>query len=253
MKITIKKKLLRLVGCFMSFSNESHLFIIAQARSGSSLLMHILCSNDEILGFGEEFTIFKNEDDLNNSAHYIRLKNFDFFKPYKYLAHQITANNRTPNIELLAKKNVKNIILVRNPESVIKSMSSIAKKNYADSSEKEIINYYINRLKFQKSLFNNLPEESRLLLRYEDLLSNSETALNELADFLKLKTPLKSKYKLQKFTQISGDPSIHILSGSIKPTPEYNLEINSNLLKIADLEYQTFFQDIKNYNERKNE
>ena len=76
-------------------------FILSHMRSGSSLLEHILSSNDEIMGFGEQNRIYKNFFDLKKMEFYIRKKQRLFFNNVKYSVDQILHNQYTPNLSLL--------------------------------------------------------------------------------------------------------------------------------------------------------
>ena len=55
MKNFIKNILISLWSPFKPKKNQFFLFIMRLPRSGSSLLMHILESNNELIGYGEYF------------------------------------------------------------------------------------------------------------------------------------------------------------------------------------------------------
>ncbi len=74
MKNFIKNILISLWKPFSPNPNQDYLFIMGHPRSGSSLLMHILESNDEIIGFGEYFTKYKDSKSLLKSEFDIRRK-----------------------------------------------------------------------------------------------------------------------------------------------------------------------------------
>ena len=231
---------------FFYNEKQTHIYIIAQARSGSSLLMHLLCSNSKIIGFGEEFTVFENKKAVSFSTFNIKFKQSKLFKKYKYIAHQVTSNLRTPNRELLSKNNNKIIVLVRHPKNVIKSMIAIANSKNKKITQEEIASYYINRLDFQKKLMLNVSKKSCCLICYEDLILEPEIELKKISTFLNLKKPLSNNYSLQKFTQISGDPSNNIIQGKIFKTNEHPYKLDIHLFEQTLTAYSNFISDFKN-------
>jgi hypothetical protein len=225
---------------FFQKRNQKQLFLMGHPRSGSSLLMHILTSNNEIIGFGEYFTVYHSHSDLINTEFDIRRKRKKLFKNYFYIANQILHSSRTPNLNIL--KNVKIIFLIRNPIEALSSSAILSKKKKGVINKEEIVNEYIQRLKFFIKLFPLLDKDQWIFITYEDLTENTNTTLNDLNQFLNLKASLSSSYDLQKFTQISGDPSINITKGTIIKTKS----------KLIDFEDIQLLKAKKVYNEAHN-
>ena len=222
-----------------------NLFLLGHARSGSSLLMHILTNNDEILGFGEYHTSYKTKEDLLKAAFDIRRKNNCYYTQKKYIANQINDQNRTPNLDLLIKEKIKIIILIRQPPKALSSMFLYAKKAGFPMEKEAVVRYYIHRLQYFFEIASQLPAENWTFVTYEDLLENTTATLQQLSEFLDLKNPLTQVYKKQKYTQISGDSSENILQGKIIKTTSEQVDFEDKLLDLATETYQKTLKEIE--------
>ncbi len=221
MKSKIKNIAFTIWSLFNKNNKQNHLFLLAHPRSGSSLLMHILTTNNQIAGFGEYLTKYKTEKDLKKASFDIRRKSGTLFSKVTFVANQVNHQSVTPTIKLLQKETVKVIFLIRNPEETLSSIAVLSKNKNRNLSQKEITSIYTERLQNLIYLAKNLPKEKYCFLTYNELVNNSEKTLERLSIFLELKTPLSKKYRLKKFTQKWGDPSQNITRGTIfKTNPE---------------------------------
>jgi len=207
--------------------NSQPIFIMAHMRSGSSLLEHILSSNPEIIGAGEQSRIYTTNTDLKKGEFFIRRINHTFFKVSKYTTDQVLHKKFTPNLDLLRSNAVKVVFLIRSPEETISSIEKLGgpyginEKNEFSSSE-----YYKNRLKYLVNLSSHISEENQIFITYEELVSETEHVLKKLSDFLELKTILKKEYRVKTTTGKSGDTSKNIKKGTIINTKKSLIEID---------------------------
>jgi len=207
--------------------NSQPIFIMAHMRSGSSLLEHILSSNPEIFGAGEQSRIYATSTDLKKGELLIRRINNTLFKPYKYSTDQILHKKYTPNLDLIRSNTIKVVFLIRNPEETISSIEKLGgpygiyEKNAFSSSE-----YYINRLEYLVNLSSQIPERNQIFITYEELVTETEHTLKKLNSFLELKTVLKKEYNVKQTTGKFGDTSKNIKEGTIINTKKKLIKID---------------------------
>lgn len=237
MKNFIKNILISLWKPFSPNPNQDYLFIMGHPRSGSSLLMHILESNDEIIGFGEYFTKYKDSKSLLKSEFDIRRKSNQLFKKCKFIVNQVNHHSVTPNLKVVISKTNKHLLLIRNPEDTLSSMIKLSDSVNQPMSQEAVTAIYIERLEYLKKMTNLIDPLNWVFICYDDLLNNSEENLKNLTNFLALKKPLKKEYQLKIFTQKWGDPSKNITKGEIFKPPSDKVKIEAELLKRASKVY----------------
>lgn len=196
-------------------------------RSGSSLLMHLLVSHEELLGIGERNVVFQKPRDLSKLELISRWKYRQLFSNQKYFVDQINHNKFTPYHSLWNEYPIQIIFLVRNPSESISSLLNLSKQHYNDKWSLEMAeNYYTNRLLGMQQIYDSITvKTSALCIQYEELISDPEKELVRIQSFLALKNSIKSSYELFDFSRKSGDPSAQILEGKI-------IKTNKNLHKI---------------------
>jgi len=214
-------------------------------RSGSSLLMHILTANKGVLGFGEYFTIYRDATDLLKAEFDIRRKAAKPFNNYLYIANQVLHSSRTPNLDLIISENIKLLFLIRSPKEALSSMAVITKNKKGKVVKAEIVNEYVVRLNDISKIAATIDAKQWIFISYEDLLHRTDASLHKISHFLSLREPLKSSYSLQKFTQISGDPSANIKRGKIVATNSKQIHFDEKLMHLATAAYQNTLHSIK--------
>ena len=238
MKKAIKHILCFLWKPFFQKKEQKQLFLMGHPRSGSSLLMHILTSNSEIVGYGEYLIKYTHPKSFDLAEFDIRRKAGELMGSFQYIANQINHHSITPNQELLKSKNVKFIVLVRKPEETLSSIFLLSEKKQKLMSQNDITKMYIERLEYLSTFIKTLDRTQWVFTTYEALLNDKEKELEKLSVFLDLKKPLTSNYQLKPFTQIWGDPSENIKKGAIFKTNSKQIPWDKNLLKEAEVIYE---------------
>ena len=249
-KRIIKKLLLFLWESVTPNEGQDYLLLMGHPRSGSSLLMHILTSNKEIVGFGEYLIKYEKYHDFRKAEFDIRRKANRLFKKYKFVVNQINHHSITPNLELLKSDKMKLIILVRQPEETLSSMYMLSESVNKSMSQDAIVSVYIERLHHLNQIIKNLDASQWTFVTYEDLITDTNQQLQRLSVFLNLQQSLTSSYELKKYTQIWGDPSENIKRGVIFKTDSKQMQFDEVLLFKANKTYQntlSFLQDQKKY------
>ena len=231
-------------------SKPDVVFILSHMRSGSSLLEHILTSNEQILGFGEQNRIYKQDSDFLQMEIFIRWNLKKMFKNTKYVVDQVLHNEYTPDLTLFKNDQIKLIFLLRNPIETISSIENLGGYPY-NINNKGVYNsikYYVNRLNELMIISNSIPNISQFFLTYSDLVNNPDLTLKSLDMFLKLKTPLKKEYKLKRSTGKLGDRSEYIKTGEITSTTKKLIQLNNESLEKLKTIYDKT-NDYFNFNE----
>lgn len=197
-KWRIAGPILKAVYANIIFRNTKPLFVLGCMRSGSTLLSHILMSHPEIFGVGESHVVWRDHKSLHDvMAEALRLRR-ELPAPRKYLLDKILHSHLTPNLDALtAIKGTRIIVLLRRPPENIASISKIINAGGVPVACEE----YCGRMKDLDLILKSLENPVCLLVEYERLVSEPETVLHEVQDFLDLSTPLDQRYKL---TRVSG-------------------------------------------------
>ena len=192
-------------------------------RSYSSLLCHVLGSHREISGYAELHDYYSRKIHLLKLRYAVyRINNNRLDGRYvldKVLHNYLISEN------ILNRDDVKIIFLLRNPEDTIKSIIKMKKIN----SGKDISNvadYYIKRLNYIEEYVKMIDRET-LFIQSEKIIEDTSMVLNKLKNWLELKTKLKPKYSIFKYTgkPVYGDPSNVILTGEIKNQISHHSDI----------------------------
>lgn len=229
----IKKILLKAWAKLNPTSKPDVVFILSHMRSGSSLLEHILTSNEQILGFGEQNRIYEQDSNLIQMEVFIRWKLKKMFKNSLYVVDQVLHNEYTPNLSILKKDRMKFIFLLRTPIETISSIENLGGFPYSVNNKGlyNSINYYVDRLNELMLISKNIPKSSQFFLTYNDLINNPDLTLQNLDRFLGLKTPLKKEYKLKRSSGKFGDRSEYIKKGEITSTTKNYIQLNNESLE----------------------
>lgn len=225
------------------------IFIMAQARSGSSLLEHIISSNKEILGAGEQRRIYRNKYDIKKMELWARKWNRKIFNPYTYVVDQVLHNTLTPNSNLLTNSSTKIIFLIRKPEESIASIDYVAKDyNKNNLQPFNASKYYKERITYLVNTSKQIPKKNQFFLTYHDLVYNTNSTLKKLSVFLNLKTPLTKNYKTKKNTTRFGDPSNNIKKGTVFITEKKEIKLDCILKMELDKIFNEACIHFKNNN-----
>ncbi|MBV1922556.1 MAG: sulfotransferase [Flavobacteriaceae bacterium] len=247
MKNLLKNLLCSVWKTLFQKKNQKHLFLMGHPRSGSSLLMHILTSNNEIAGFGEYLIKYNDSKSFDLAEFDIKRKSKSLFKSIKWVANQVNHHSITPEIELLNSKDIKLIILLRKPEETLSSIFLLAERKQKPMSQNDITKMYVERLNYFSLLINKVDRSQWLFLTYESLLSEKEIALKKLSDFLEIKEMLSPKYQLKQYTQVWGDPSENIKKGAIFKTNSKQIPWDKKLLEEANKVYENTISNLLHF------
>lgn len=183
-------------------------------RSGSSLLVHLLNSHDEIVGYGETQNIYSGIEDFGAATIKILRHLRKLPDDKAYVMDKVLHRGLVAGKEVLTHPAVKIIFLIREPEMALSSMM----KNKVTKSADEAVRHYFTQLEWINSIFREIPLDRWSYLTYSELLNNTSTVFNRIENLLNLSTPLTENYSTTKYTGVRGigDSSSHIENGKIK-------------------------------------
>lgn len=225
----------------IQFSNSKYLFILSHMRSRSSVLSHILGSNEGICGYREMHKSYVNYKDVVNMKATLKEEFKDEIEG-RYLLDKILHNNQEISRKVIDITNPKFIFLLREPESTIKSIikMGITRGNDLYKNPKDATNYYCSRLN-RLSELAEVQNRDFIFVDSDDLVKKTDSVLSSLTGWLGLESPLTSDYKIFNNTgkPSHGDPSKNILGGKLMKTGGHpEIEIPSQLLQEANVSYE---------------
>jgi hypothetical protein len=220
-------------------------FIMGHMRSGSTLLMHILISNPELIGCGERNVPYRSADDLDKLEIAARRSQSSLFRRVSYVVDQINHDEFTPVPDLFNAERVRCIFLIRQPEEAIHSLLRLTQPSSDPWSVERAIDYYVGRLE-SLSVFRQRVGGRAIALTYSELVDQVPETLKRLSSFLSLTSPLEPEYSMQTFTGRRGDTSERIRSGRIaRGTFEAAFPMSDSQRRKLNQAYQSSLADLR--------
>lgn len=199
------------------------IFLMSHMRSGSSLLTHILCSNPEIIGYGETQIKYHSEQDIQTLLHKVYNRNVQELTRFKtlkafemshtYLLDKVLHGN-IRDLQILKKIPTKSIVLIREPDRTLHSILDIR----SHWTEEKALDYYEHQLQHLIDCTKFVSDPSCfLLVTYQQLIEDTPRVLNIFQAFLETEEKFSEHYRVNKTTGQAGigDPVGHIKAGTI--------------------------------------
>lgn len=223
------------------FYNGNYVFIISHMRSRSSLLSHILGSNEEIVGYREFHQSYNNMQDLKRLRMKILFDTKETFSA-RYVLDKILNNNCELSDEILHMNNIKFIFLLREPTETLKSTIDLGDLTGIDwyKDVEQVKDYYIKRLDVMKKYVDIVYNRS-FFIDSNDIVENTEEVLNDVSEWLMLDKKLDQNYSTFESTgkkNGAGDPSENISAGTIIKTESKQVDIPEEIIKITYKHYE---------------
>ena len=228
------------------YSKKDYIFIFSHMRSYSSLLSHILGSNKDISGYAEIHQSYINWIDFLMLRYNVYQINGRSLKG-RFVLDKILHNNCTVSENILRRKNINFIFMLREPESTIKSIINMFTKSQARwlKDLNSVFDYYKERLTVLE-FYSKIVGKRGLFIDAEYLFIKTEEILYFLYEWLELNEKLTPKYSIFEKTGIQhyGDTSKNIMSGKIVGKTSYDyidipekklIEIKENYLNCKDI------------------
>jgi hypothetical protein len=159
--------------------------------------------------------------------------------------------NVSETINLFKKNTVKFIVMIKNPYMWINSICNQYKKSVEDSS------FIIKQIKIWNTLYTNykqyIESKKAYLIKYEDLIQDPDSVLEDLIKEFNLKRKFKNSFKLEtKKLKANSDANIgNCMNKDFDKTkyinPNINKILSKNIIEIINNNIDFKLMDFYNY------
>lgn len=230
--------------CSMRAAGYEWLFVLGHMRSGSSLLVHLLNSNPEVLGYGEtpiRYAGRRSFVDLHDHVHdQFEAHDEPPGRRYRYVMEKILWPHVRPG-DWLRKVPLSVIVIVRRPEATLPSM--LSRDIDGVHTPKEALSYYVERLQHVQEMLQEYGS-SFVLLTCTDLTERTDDTLRHISEYLGLDERLAPTYDTMWSTGESGigDPSDNIKEGRVRlgTRTSHDVDLDPEVLGQARERYRAF-------------
>ncbi len=217
----------------------NYIFLFSHMRGYTSLLSHILGSNPEIKGYSEMHQSYRSTFGLLRLRYFSKLTTNSLEVP-RFLYDKLLHNKYQVSKKILNQRNVYPIIMIREPESTIKSIINMGEKMTKVvgwyRKPNEVVKYYEKRLLRLQTIAKRANGEA-LFIEGHQLIDFPKETLTTVSNYLQLNEPLSESYDTFSLTGSigAGDPSDNIKTGKIvKNRDQYeSIKIDDELLQRA--------------------
>lgn len=210
------------------------LFVLAHARSGSSLLVHLLNESPEIRATGENWICYDGEACLQELLLRVHAALRDPLLGERYVVDKILYDHLIARRELLQLSTLRAIFLVREPERTLLGLFANRERLKFCPDWPSAVDYYTARLERLAADAELIGDPRRsFFCTHRQLVEESERCLAALTSFLGLETPLSPRYRIGRYTGVAGlgDFSPNIRAGRIiKTAAPADLEVPASIL-----------------------
>ncbi|EHJ61754.1 sulfotransferase family protein [Novosphingobium pentaromativorans] len=215
------------------YSYRNCVFILAHMRCGSTALSNILCSREDISGYGEAHVRYDGPGALGRLA--INQMRRDGWRPGARLLFDKILHNRHDEQALPQFFDARAIFIARRPDEAIASIADLftrlGRKAY-DTPQKAAV-YYAERIEALSDLWMRFPAHRRIGIRHDQLMRTPNEALERISRHLHFSPALRNEYISTAASRErgGGDPLVSGRHNRIEP----NLLRRKVNLSCADL------------------
>ncbi|MDJ1185325.1 hypothetical protein [Roseofilum casamattae] len=202
------------------------IFILGHMRSASSLLVHILNSNPEIVGYGESHIRYSSEQQLNKLLHKVYSRVGTLRMNHTYILDKLLHNSKLLDETILNSANIYKIFLIRDPESTLPSILKI-KPHW---SQEKAIDHYISRLSYLERYAEIVNDKERsLFITHKHFFEETQNVFESMQTLLGVQQPFSEEYQVLGTTgnRGVGDSSANIKQGVIVRKAKKTSEVSS--------------------------
>jgi len=236
--VYLSNKLKKYSRYFFSFAwliKQKNIFIFSHKRGRTTLLSHILGSNEQICGYRELHLKYTNKIDILRSRATLFEDPIDFAKA-DYLLDKILHNEWYFDEKIFDIRNNYYIFVLRTPEATMLSMIKRHLQNNTIETVGIQTKYYISRLRELRYYWNKL-EGQKIAIDSDELLYDCEISLEKISQLLGIASKLLPEYKIFSNTGVAGtgDMSENIALGELNKEKKIMNGEDKKLLEEIDL------------------
>jgi len=231
---------------------SNYVFLLSHMRAYTSLLGHILGTNPQIQGYLEMHQSYHSWFGLLKLKYKAKLATNPIDSAPMFVFDKLLHNRHRIGPKIFKRENLKVIIMVREPESTIKSIINMGEKMakvvawYRQPDK--VVSYYTKRLRRLEKLAKRADGKA-LFINAQDIIDHTPEVLRAIEEHLQLEQELQPEYNTFSLTGTvgAGDPSSNIKEGKIiKNRNAYeNIIIPEQLLVKATTAYQEHLKTMK--------
>src|SRR3984957_4837740 len=122
------------------------LLLLGHMRCGSTLLLHLLMTNPQVSAQGERNAVYASGADFARLALSTRLAHPSPLRRLRYVADQVNHNHATPGEQVLGRRRVRAVFLLRGSDAALASLLELSRVFYEGAwSPERALEYYIGR------------------------------------------------------------------------------------------------------------
>jgi hypothetical protein len=222
------------------------LFVLSHQRSGSSLLVHLLNTNPQIIGYGESLLHYASKRDLRRLPLMVMARTRKPVALQRYVVDKLLYAELLEETSLLRHDELRTIFLVREPEGALRSLIQAPKLDHwpqqpnanRDHVDHEVATkYYCDRLRDLEEYSRIVDDKERsVFITHQQLLERTDEVFGAFQKMLRVKKPFSEQYEILPTTGASGygDVSDNIKRGFVdRQIERQRIEIREDLVENA--------------------
>jgi hypothetical protein len=215
---------------------NNFVFILGHMRSGSTLLTHLLCTSDEIVGYGETHTNYRRRSDLAKLLCSVRVNTTLNPLKYRYVLEKIVSTQHPMCRAVLMDQRIRYVFLIREPLGSLASIVNMRQHFHPDETPSQAVafaaQHYTERLGQLRRFAEAIDDPQRcLLVTHNQVLNDTPATFTALESFLDLRSPLREEYDVTPTTGKPGvgDPFPNIRLGKIhRSLPKKHVDLSDS-------------------------
>lgn len=192
-------------------------FVHSHMRSGSTLLVHILCTHDRIYGSGETHITYKGFGDIQRLAQSVDKHVGPLPKNRSIYILDKLLHEYDFDVHKWSQVKSYHVFLIRGPDDCVASMVDPDFRIIKSQDDAEL--YFIRRMKYLYELYTTLRESGApcVAVTNDELVLDTKRTLAKLTDFFSLDDSLSDRYRFLPTTGVkgTGDFSPNIFLGYV--------------------------------------
>lgn len=234
------------------FAYDNCIFILGHMRCGSTALSNILCSREDVSGYGEAHIRYDGRGAIGRLV--LNQRRRGGWKPKARLIFDKIVHSRYDAHVPEGFFRARAIFMLREPGPAIHSTTKLFVDLGRDEylSHVDAAEYYVERVTALQTLWDRFPQENRIGLTHRGLLRNLDHGLASISDQLGFAPALVNRYVSLAASRNSGggDPTRSGWYNRIEPAllrpnqPLDTLEIPAELAARANAAHAALHQRI---------
>jgi hypothetical protein len=225
---------------------RSMLFIFGHMRTGSSLLVHVLNSHPDVMGYGETHNVYAKACDFGATTAKVCRHLRALPDGERHVLDKVLHKCQIARTQVLNHSSVRILFLLRQPDMALSSMV----RHQATEGAESAYQHYAEQLAWISGLARRLPAQKWTPVTYSELVHDTVAVFSRLEKFLRLSEPLTEMYETTPYTGTRGigDSGPYIQAGFIRR--DIDREIDPRVLPYmhrAEKQFERCLEELQAY------